>query len=1116
MPVIRANRDSVDDRFSVLGFTIHTENPLFEVGIATDPELFKPENRSRRTRRNFYSSRSGGIIRARRGEAVYLVPQEVMANFVGNQKVYFGLATYGENNVGRPNFVQSPTAGNMYVNIAGLSERGLRRLAGRSVGSGQGTHSGEASLVWGGDSTPSASAPSSTSPVTSTAPATPPANGAGTPSAAYDDGFGPLPATAVGGNGRSPSGGNGAAVATPAVAAQAYASRAVRKLALSDEEVADDARGIEGPIPDAPLSTGQAARAFTLTTPEYPGANRYAAASPQNYRVSTTVRTIDKVVIHITDGGANINGTIGWFQNPTAQVSAHYVIGQDGEVVQMVAHNDVAWHARTANSHSIGIEHVANTRGLRPTPAQYCASAALVTWLCDQFGIPADRTHILGHAEADPRTSHTGCPNAVWDWGYFMSMVTARQCQEPPAQTQAFAVAKPTRAPLAQAQEIITPYYNPADPSSALTCQNDAFSLAREEWFAGVSNTRIFPHSAICFLEMTDATGNVYNGTGFYIGRNRILTCAHNLHNMVHTVVVPGKNDTQEPFGRFTVTPSSWRVSNRYPASGHEFDLAVIDNVPTPAPNGRWFEFLQQTPSDQMPIVVCGYSAASDAVPDLTAAINGLQQHLHGGYIRSQDNFELIDYPILTLKGASGSPVYTLRQDGNTLKALIAGVHVSGAPAARGLNRGCFITPTKIDWIEGRVTALSHPISARSRALSGESYTLNWDGVQLIPQPTDVSCWAAAAAMVISWRDLLSLDADGIAQITGRTTATGLDPAQVRPFANEIGLVYESPQSYSIEGFRRLLDTKGPLWVGASVPGLHAIVVTGIYSDGAEDGSDTYVRISDPWDRVVGQPGAAGTYLKTHDTGSRYILSWAQFVSEYEAAATDYAQVNLQILHSGGTAGRQPNRERRPYGYQMAQSLGTAQPGLEATGGEHPTAPPAPKTRSLTVGADAAIAIAGVALERIVNNEGDITWELDQFRGIKHPNDQTPSPAPPFRDANIIRLTDWPKVENNAGDEISAGFTVEWQYNGASLGNVRITNVATNDAIGQGLVVRAQIMDDNAVYPSQSDAAVRVAALRVRFVYRFTRPIGSDWIAVRDIHLYGDGTSETSGRWEQQ
>jgi hypothetical protein len=58
--------------------------------------------------------------------------------------------------------------------------------------------------------------------------------------------------------------------------------------------------------------------------------------------------------------------------------------------------------------------------------------------------------------------------------------------------------------------------------------------------------------------------------------------------------------------------------------------------------------------------------------------------------------------------------------------------------------------------------------------------------------------------------------------------------------------------------------------------------------------------------------------------------------------------------------------------------------------------------------------------------------------------------------------------------------------------------------------VRAQIMDDNKVY-----APNNCAALRLTFHYRFSRSIGSDVIAIRNVTLYGDGTWETDGDWVQ-
>ena len=158
MPQIRPNRESIDDRFSVLGFTVRTENPLFEVGVATDPILFNPENRALRNRNNFYSSRAGGALRANHGEAVYLLPPKVMSNFVGNQRLYFGLATYSQNPQGQPDYIQVPTNGNMYVGISGLTGKGLQRLVNKYSPSGfitpmmSGSRgNGQTSLEWGGD-----------------------------------------------------------------------------------------------------------------------------------------------------------------------------------------------------------------------------------------------------------------------------------------------------------------------------------------------------------------------------------------------------------------------------------------------------------------------------------------------------------------------------------------------------------------------------------------------------------------------------------------------------------------------------------------------------------------------------------------------------------------------------------------------------------------------------------------------------------------------------------------------------------------------------------------------------------------------------------------------------
>ncbi len=1206
MAVIRANRESIDDRFSVLGFTVRSELPLFEIAIATDPELLRPELRTRRTPGNFHTSRLLRAAPSQRGEAVYLVPPDVVSRFVGQPRLYFGLATYRESDRSTPVSMRMPDRGTMYVSLSGLTERGLRRTV-RSrapMANGSAGYGGNGvELGWGGDAA-TATPPPSRDEDRSSGPRAKMNSGAGEP-ATYSDGYSEdlwkqapaaaapapaeapavsttpaaaTPATAQGlavrnaavrrpmatsrsllissdyhpsnlwdalraqagffldsamwylGVGdtrvmphsaicqiRVPDGtvegglhgsgffigprlimtaahvvdgqselivvpgknGGGTASATepfgrfnvtqfrkhdsygsngsdydmalicvPAAnavgsgqyfdlveelnqsrpegvvvsgyAARWYANdviehfvndtidpnrqhmmggyirelptdetfsyniqtlggtsgspvywiedtgagpqahmvgvhvaahdattnlgcritanklawirriaaewsqtltfsmgRYARSLSAVDEDSAYD---IGGPIPDqsgpaqsgpaqrapdAAASTAQSwygARGLTLTAPEYPMASRFEAAATGNFRAVGGTRTIDRIVIHITDGGANINGTISWFKNPAAKVSSHYVIGQDGEIVQMVAHNNVAWHAGSANSTSIGIEHVANTRGLHPTPAQMCASAALVTWLCDQYGITPDRAHILGHAEADARTTHRACPNAVWDWVYYMDMITTRTCYVPDTmmpRTQSLGYrAHQRRNGYAAAQEIITPFYDPADPMSALTCQNDAFSQAREEWFVGVENTRFFPHSAICLLEMTNSSGGKSYGTGFYIGRNRILTCAHNLSGKASAVVMPGKNGAgNEPFGRFTVASSSWRVSPRYlNSSSSDDDLAVIDNVPIDAPNGQWFEFLNATPSDRLPLVVCGYSRKSDVVPELTALMDGEKQHLHGGYAQRMTTPETIDYPILTLHRASGSPVYTLRDDGSGLRALVCAVHVSGAPASDGLNRGCFITPAKIDWIEGRTTSFSLGMPVRRQAVRtlGDAFSVHWTDVPMTYQTSPMSCWAAAASMVVGWRDQQSIPDSAIADKVPVFDAfnSGLYGHERGFVADAWNLMAEAPASYTIEAWRDMLANNGPLYIDqvASVAGGgHVRVLVGMTSGGAADGSDTTMFMHDP---------ARGPIR----------LSFADFLALYEGrTANTGGYLQFQIMHAGGvTAGRRP------------------------------------------------------------------------------------------------------------------------------------------------------------------------------------------------------------------
>ncbi|SNS08057.1 N-acetylmuramoyl-L-alanine amidase [Streptosporangium subroseum] len=163
-------------------------------------------------------------------------------------------------------------------------------------------------------------------------------------------------------------------------------------------------------------------RSFAAAAVDYPSAH-WVPASSSNYAVSSrpTSNVIDRIVIHVTQG--SYAGTISWFQNPAAQVSAHYVVrSSDGDITQMVREKDRAFHARDYNSRSVGIEHegfVDNASWF--TDSMYRASAALTRSIADRYGIPKDRAHILGHVEV-PGNDHTD-PGPNWDWAKYMQYV---------------------------------------------------------------------------------------------------------------------------------------------------------------------------------------------------------------------------------------------------------------------------------------------------------------------------------------------------------------------------------------------------------------------------------------------------------------------------------------------------------------------------------------------------------------------------------------------------------------------------------------------------------------------------------------------------------------------
>ncbi|SFR34289.1 N-acetylmuramoyl-L-alanine amidase [Yoonia tamlensis] len=105
--------------------------------------------------------------------------------------------------------------------------------------------------------------------------------------------------------------------------------------------------------------------------------------------------------------------------NPEAEVSAHYLIAEDGEVMSLVPEALRAWHAGAGrwgaftdvNSRSIGIE-IAND-GFSPFAApQMDALTSLLTGIRARWDIRPER--VIGHSDMAPGRKID--PGARFDW----------------------------------------------------------------------------------------------------------------------------------------------------------------------------------------------------------------------------------------------------------------------------------------------------------------------------------------------------------------------------------------------------------------------------------------------------------------------------------------------------------------------------------------------------------------------------------------------------------------------------------------------------------------------------------------------------------------------------
>ena len=176
--------------------------------------------------------------------------------------------------------------------------------------------------------------------------------------------------------------------------------------------------------------------------------------------------TPDIIACHITEG--SFDGTVSWITDPASGVSYHYVVSQDGRIVQAVDIANTAWangttsgmasnsnkysriaavRDRNVNANlytiSIGFEGRLSEKQGDLTAVQLMAGVTLIAFIRNEvkrlFGItiPITRENIVGHADITPQWK-PNCPGPAFPFEEIIKQLKSLETTEPDGEIMGF------------------------------------------------------------------------------------------------------------------------------------------------------------------------------------------------------------------------------------------------------------------------------------------------------------------------------------------------------------------------------------------------------------------------------------------------------------------------------------------------------------------------------------------------------------------------------------------------------------------------------------------------------------------------------------------------------
>lgn len=108
-------------------------------------------------------------------------------------------------------------------------------------------------------------------------------------------------------------------------------------------------------------------------------------------RSGTEMRMVNDIVIHyVANPGSTAQGNRDYFDSPQSKVSAHFVVGLNGEVIQCIPLNEQSAASNRRNVDTVSIEVCHPDSSGKFSQVTYDRLVELTAWLCSEFGLDED------------------------------------------------------------------------------------------------------------------------------------------------------------------------------------------------------------------------------------------------------------------------------------------------------------------------------------------------------------------------------------------------------------------------------------------------------------------------------------------------------------------------------------------------------------------------------------------------------------------------------------------------------------------------------------------------------------------------------------------------------